>query len=137
MIRGSGGAESEREDASNVPSDAGKTAENSDTGEEAKTPGAAGTQSKENDYDTSLTIPLLRITLPDDYEIACIWLAGLIVMLAYMAISRIGLDRKLREAVLLRDNIYQSDRVNSAFVLDFSSRVYMFRSALKSVNLKP
>lgn len=46
MIRGSGGAESEREDASNVPSDAGKTAESSDTGEEAKTPGAAGTQSR-------------------------------------------------------------------------------------------
>lgn len=137
VIRGSGGAESEREDASNVPSDAGKTAESSDTGEEAKTPGAAGTQSKENDYDTSLTIPLLRINLPDDYEIACIWVAGLIVMLAYMAISRIGLGRKLREAVLLRDNIYQSDRVNSAFVLGFSSRVYMFRSALKSVNLKP
>ena len=126
VIRGSGGAESEREDASNVPSDAGKTAESSDTGEEAKTPGAAGTQSKENDYDTSLTIPLLRITLPDDYEIACIWLAGLIVMLAYMAISRIGLGRKLREAVLLRDNIYQSDRVNSAFVLGFfKPRIYV------------
>lgn len=126
VIRGSGGAESEREDASNVPSDAGKTAESSDTGEEAKTPGAAGTQSKENDYDTSLTIPLLRIDLPDDYEIACIWLAGLIVMLAYMAISRIGLGRKLREAVLLRDNIYQSDRVNSAFVLGFfKPRIYV------------
>lgn len=126
VIRGSGGAESEREDASNVPSDAGKTAESSDTGEEAKTPGAAGTQSKENDYDTSLTIPLLRINLPDDYEIACIWLAGLIVMLAYMAISRIGLGRKLREAVLLRDNIYQSDRVNSAFVLGFfKPRIYV------------
>ena len=126
VIRGSGGAESEREDASNVPSDAGKTAESSDTGEEAKTPGAAGTQSKENDYDTSLTIPLLRINLPDDYEIACIWVAGLIVMLAYMAISRIGLGRKLREAVLLRDNIYQSDRVNSAFVLGFfKPRIYV------------
>lgn len=64
MIRGSGGAESEREDASNVPSDAEKTAESSDTGEEAKTPGAAGTQSKENGYDTSLTIPLLKLLCP-------------------------------------------------------------------------
>lgn len=47
-------------------------------------------------------------------------------MLAYMAISRIGLGRKLREAVLLHDNIYQSDRVNSAFVLGFfKPRIYV------------
>jgi beta-lactamase regulating signal transducer with metallopeptidase domain len=46
-----------------------------------------------------------------------IWIIGLAAMLIYTAISYLNLKRKIRTAVLLRDNIYQSENVVSPFVL--------------------
>lgn len=46
-----------------------------------------------------------------------LWLLGVLVMLIYTAISYLSLRRKLRTAVILRDNIYQSEHVDSPFVL--------------------
>ncbi|MBQ3542243.1 MAG: hypothetical protein IJA45_03860 [Oscillospiraceae bacterium] len=45
------------------------------------------------------------------------WIAGIAVMLIYTAISYILLRRKVATAVLLRNNIYQSENVDSPFVL--------------------
>ncbi len=46
-----------------------------------------------------------------------VWLVGIAVLLLYTLISFIRLKRKIGTAVLLRDNIYQSEAVVSPFVL--------------------
>ena len=48
---------------------------------------------------------------------AAVWLAGAAALLLYSAISCWRLRRRVREAVILRDNIYQSENVCSPFVL--------------------
>lgn len=45
------------------------------------------------------------------------WLAGIAIMLLYTAISYFLLRRRVSTAVLLRNNIYQSENVDSPFVL--------------------
>ena len=56
----------------------------------------------------------LQILIP---AAAVVWLAGIAVMLIYTAISYILLRRKVATAVLLRNNIYQSENVDAPFVL--------------------
>lgn len=46
-----------------------------------------------------------------------VWLAGLLAVSIYSAICCAALYRKVSDAVLLRENIYLSDKVNCAFVL--------------------
>ncbi len=46
-----------------------------------------------------------------------LWLLGIFVMMTYSAVSFLLLRRKVSAAVLLRDNIFQSERVLSPFVL--------------------
>ncbi len=46
-----------------------------------------------------------------------VWLAGIAAMLIYTAVSYVRLRRNVGTAVLLRDNIYQSENVTSPFVL--------------------
>ena len=48
---------------------------------------------------------------------AVAWIAGIAAMLIYTAVSYILLRRKVATAVLLRDNIFQSENVDSPFVL--------------------
>lgn len=48
---------------------------------------------------------------------ATVWLAGAAALLLYSAISYWRLRRRVREAVILRDNIYQSENAGSPFVL--------------------
>ena len=48
---------------------------------------------------------------------AAVWLAGAAALLLYSAISYWRLRRRVREAVILRDNIYQSENAGSPFVL--------------------
>ena len=48
---------------------------------------------------------------------AVVWIIGITVMLIYTAVSYILLRRRVAAAVLLRDNIYQSENVDSPFVL--------------------
>ena len=66
------------------------------------------------------------------------WLAGVGVMLIYTAVSYLLLRRKVATAVLLRDNIYQSENVDSPFVLGVvRPKIYlpfrMDRQSLKHV----
>ncbi len=48
---------------------------------------------------------------------AVIWIVGMIALLIHTAISYVKVKRKIGTAVLLRDNIYQSENVVSPFVL--------------------
>lgn len=48
---------------------------------------------------------------------ANLWLLGVLILLAYTAISYLSLRLKLRTAVILRDNIFQCETVSSPFVL--------------------
>ena len=48
---------------------------------------------------------------------AAVWLAGAAALLLYSAVSYRRLRRRVCEAVILRDNIYQSENVCSPFVL--------------------
>ena len=55
-----------------------------------------------------------------------VWLIGLAGMLLYAAISWLRLKGRLRTAVRLRENIWQSDRVEAPFVLGFfRPRIYL------------
>ena len=56
----------------------------------------------------------LQILIP---VAANLWLLGVLILLAYTAISYLSLRHKLRTAVILRDNIFQCETVSSPFVL--------------------
>ena len=57
---------------------------------------------------------------------ANIWLLGVLVMLAYTVVSYISLRWKLRTAVILEENIFQSEAVSSPFVLGLlQPRIYL------------
>ena len=65
----------------------------------------------------------LQILIP---VAANLWLLGVIIMLAYTAISYLTLRRKLRTAVILRGNIFQCETVSSPFVLGIlKPRIYL------------
>ena len=49
--------------------------------------------------------------------LAWIWAAGIAVLLLYTMVSTLQLRHRVREAVRLRGNIYQSERIDSPFVL--------------------
>ena len=55
-----------------------------------------------------------------------LWLTGMGVMLLCGAVSYLLLSRRMRNAVLLRENIFQSERVASPFILGFfRPRIYI------------
>lgn len=57
---------------------------------------------------------------------AAIWLLGACAMLIYAAASYLRLRRMTADAVLLRDNIFQSGRISSPFVLGIiKPRIYL------------
>ncbi len=56
----------------------------------------------------------LQIWIP---LLGVVWIMGIILMLAYTVVSYWCVKRKIGTAVLLRDNIFQSERVVSPFVL--------------------
>ncbi len=49
--------------------------------------------------------------------IICVWVAGILVMAGYSAVSYIKLKRRLMAVMHLRDNIYLADHIESAFVM--------------------
>ena len=58
--------------------------------------------------------------------LAWVWLAGAAVLLLYGAVSSLCLHRRVCEAVRLRGNIYQSERIDSPFVLGtISPKIYL------------
>ena len=65
----------------------------------------------------------LQILIP---VAANLWLLGVLILLAYTAISYLTLRYKLRTAVILRDNVFQCETVSSPFVLGIlKPRIYL------------
>ncbi len=57
---------------------------------------------------------------------AAIWIAGMVAMIVYTVVSYVRVKRRIGTAVLLRDNIYQSESVVSPFVLGvIKPRIYL------------
>ena len=48
-----------------------------------------------------------------------VWFAGLVALLLYALMGYVGLKRRVYFATLVRDNIYESDKINTPFVLGF------------------
>jgi beta-lactamase regulating signal transducer with metallopeptidase domain len=48
--------------------------------------------------------------------LSLIWLAGILVLLAYSVFAYIKIKRRLQTATLVQDNVYESDRIGTAFV---------------------
>ncbi len=58
--------------------------------------------------------------------LAIVWIVGIVALLAYTIISYLRVKNKIGTAVLLRDNIYQSENVVSPFVLGIiKPRIYL------------
>lgn len=51
--------------------------------------------------------------------LSLIWFAGIVVLLLYSVISYIKIKRQLLTATLVKDNIYESDQIGTAFVCGF------------------
>ena len=65
----------------------------------------------------------LQIWIP---ILTAIWIVGMVALLIYTAISYIRIRRKTGNAVILRDNVYQSENVASPFVLGlFRPKIYL------------
>jgi len=57
---------------------------------------------------------------------AVFWISGMAAMVLYTAVSYLRLRLRLRTAVRLRDNVYQSEKATSPFVLGmFRPRIYL------------
>lgn len=57
---------------------------------------------------------------------AVVWIIGIVAMLIYTIISYLHLNRRVSTAVLLRDNIYQSENAATPFVLGIlRPRIYL------------
>ena len=48
-----------------------------------------------------------------------IWLAGIVALLSYSVLSYVKTKRRLLTATLVKDNIYESDQIGTAFVFGF------------------
>lgn len=60
------------------------------------------------------------------YISSILWMIGMIVIVLYGCISEIHLRRRVSQAVLLRDNLWQSEAVTSPFVLGLlRPRIYL------------
>ena len=58
--------------------------------------------------------------------LTAVWLGGVLVLSGYTAVSYWRLHRRVNTAVRLRDNVYQSERVESPFVLGIiRPRIYL------------
>lgn len=66
---------------------------------------------------TAPDVDIVNPVLLNMYIFGIIWLVGVAVLSLYTVISFIRLKSKIKTAVLLRDNIYQSEAVVSPFVL--------------------
>ncbi|MBQ7300108.1 MAG: M56 family metallopeptidase [Clostridia bacterium] len=83
-------------------------------------PAAESTESGEQPVVT----PAPPVTQPETdrevnipFVLSCVWMAGVVGMLAYTVISTHRLQKSLGTAIRLRDNIYESTAIDAPFVL--------------------
>lgn len=66
---------------------------------------------------------IIHIILP---PLSYIWLAGVMILLLYTMILYARLKYRLREAIPTQKNVYETDRIKTAFILGFiSPKIYM------------
>lgn len=64
---------------------------------------------------------------------AVIWAIGIVVMILYAVISFVRLHKKVREEVVLKDNIWLCDRIDTPFILGlFKPRIFLPSGMAKS-----
>ena len=69
------------------------------------------------------TVDRVQVSL---VQMTPIWIAGMVVLLVYTAVSYWHLRRKVSEAVILRSNIFQSENAATPFVLGIiKPRIYL------------
>ncbi|MEA5021630.1 hypothetical protein SDC9_09884 [bioreactor metagenome] len=51
--------------------------------------------------------------------LSVIWLAGMVILISYSVLAYLKTKRLLQAATLIKDNIYESDRLSTAFVFGF------------------
>lgn len=51
--------------------------------------------------------------------LSVIWLAGILALLVYSIVSYVRIKRRLQTATLVKDNIYETDKIRTAFVCGF------------------
>lgn len=66
-------------------------------------------------------------SLPPWREVlAVVWLAGILLLVCYAAVSYLRLRRRLATATLVRENIFETDRIHTAFVLGlFKPKIFL------------
>ena len=76
---------------------------------------------------TSLTVDKCVVPSTQAMDIiSIIWLVGVIAVLTYALVAYIRLRRLVYDAVILRDNVYQSEKVGTVFVLGIiSPKIYV------------
>lgn len=58
--------------------------------------------------------------------LSLIWLVGILVLLSYSVVSYLRIKRQLQTATRIKDNIYESDQIGTAFVCGFvHPRIYV------------
>lgn len=77
------------------------------------------------------SLPAASAASPDPLQLlitigTVVWCVGMAALLIYSIVCYVKMCRQLRTAVLLRDNIYQSDHIRSPFLLGFvHPRIYI------------
>lgn len=66
---------------------------------------------------------------------AYIWLCGLVILMLYAIWGFIGMKRKVYDATLLYENIFQTDKIPTAFVLGFIHPKIYIPTAVKGAQL--
>ncbi len=60
------------------------------------------------------------------FVLSMLWIVGMAAMLLYMAISYIRLHKKTRESIVLADNVFVCDRIDTPFILGlFRPRIFL------------
>ena len=100
----------------------------SDPTAQATAPAQTGTAQTPATSETAPVVPVApEATGPDrDTVLTVLWAAGGLACLAWGALSYLRLRRRIADAVLVRENIYETDQIDSPFVCGFfRPRIYL------------
>lgn len=71
-------------------------------------------------------IPALTFADRYEHQIVSVWLGGMALLLLYGVLSCWYLRRRVRTATLIEDNIYETDRIQTPFILGFfKPKIYL------------
>lgn len=76
-------------------------------------------------YFEGVTVPVNTVFTAVNI-LTIIWIIGMVAMLIYTGISFISLNRKVREGIVQKDNIWLCDRIDTPFILGlFRPRIFL------------